>query len=100
MVKIIKQATIHNTPFWVFSAISVSIGVASFIIPPTGIIETSVLKFISWMFAFATLYVVMTSIKEGIDARLTKGDIMLEIGSLDGDRQNTIESADTEESEE
>ena len=83
MGKIIRHATLENIPFWVFAIISAGIGIASFVVPPPGEIHPSVLKFISWMFAFAALWVFMTAFKEGLDARFQKGDVSVTLGSLD-----------------
>ena len=83
MGKIIRHATIENIPFWVFAIISSGMGIASFIVPPPGEIHPSVLKFISWMFAFAALWVFVTAFKEGLDARFQKGDLSVTLGNLD-----------------
>ena len=82
MGKIIRHATLENIPFWVFAIISAGIGIASFVVPPPGEIHPSVLKFISWMFAFASLWVFMRAFKEGLDARFQKGDMSVTFGSL------------------
>lgn len=84
MGKIIKHATIENLPFWIFAIISAGIGIASFIVPPPGEIHPSVLKFISWMFAFAALWVFLCAFKDGLDARFQKGDVSVTLGSLEG----------------
>ena len=99
MGKIIRHATLENIPFWVFAIISAGIGIASFVVPPPGEIHPSVLKFISWMFAFAALWVFMRAFKEGMDARLTHGNTKLEIGTLNETQQHQFEQ-ETEESEE
>lgn len=83
MGKIIRKATLGNAPFWFFVIISAGIGIAGFIVPPPGELHPSVLKFISWMFAFASLWVFLKAFKEGLDARFQKGDVSVTLGSLD-----------------
>ena len=83
MGKIIRHATLENIPFWVFAVISAGIGIAGFIVPPHGELHPSILKFISWMFAFDALWVFFKAFKEGLDARFQKGDVSVTLGNLD-----------------
>ena len=99
MGKIIRHATLENAPFLFFALLSAGIGIAGFVVPPPGELHPSILKFISWMFAFAALWVFMRAFKEGMDARLTHGNTKLEIGTLNETQQPQFEQ-ETEESEE
>ena len=56
MGKILKHSVIENVPFWILMGISIAMGVTAFFIPPKAEIHPSVLRFISWMFAFAALW--------------------------------------------
>lgn len=83
MGKIIRHATLENAPFWFFALLSAGIGIAGFIVPPPGELHPSILKFISWMFAFDALWVFFKAFKEGLDARFQKGDVSVTLGNLD-----------------
>lgn len=83
MGKIIRHATLENAPFWFFALLSAGIGISGFIVPPPGELHPSILKFISWMFAFDALWVFFKAFKEGLDARFQKGDVSVTLGNLD-----------------
>lgn len=84
MEKILKHSIIENIPFWILAGIAVVIGIIAFFIPPKAEIHPSVLKFISWMFAFAALWTVFVAMVRGIDARITHGKTSLAMGSSAG----------------
>ena len=84
MGKIIKHSVIENVPFWILAGVSIAIGITAFFIPPQGEIDPTVLRFISWMFAFAALWTVFAAMMRGIDARLQHGKTSLTVGNLDG----------------
>lgn len=66
--------------------ISAAVGlfIASFVVPPTGVIDASVLRAVAMLFGFASLAVVREAIREGIGAKLTHGKTSIEIRDLDG----------------
>lgn len=69
----------NNYWFYILSGIAVLLIIASFICPPTGIIDSSVLAATGEIFAFAALGTVIKAIDKGIDAKLSKGDTTLEV---------------------
>lgn len=83
MGKILKHSIIENVPFWILSGIAVTLGIIAFFIPPKAEIHPSVLKFISWIFAFTALWTVFVAMVRGIDARITHGKTSLAIGDTD-----------------
>ena len=83
MGKILRHSIIENVPFWILAGIAVAIGVIAFFIPPKAEIHPSVLRFISWVFAFAALWTVFVAMVRGIDARITHGKTSLAMGNFD-----------------
>lgn len=73
----------ENAPFWFFVFLSAGIGIAGFIVAPPGELHSSILKFISWMFAFDALWVFYKAFTLGLDARFQKGDVSVTLGNLD-----------------
>lgn len=69
--------------FHIFAITSIALIVGSFILPPMGIIDSSVFMGVGELFLFATLWEVHIAIKKGMDAKLTKDDITLEINNPD-----------------
>lgn len=65
--------------FDIFSLVSVGLIVASFIVPPTGVIDPTVLAATGELFAFAALYVVFVAVLNGTKASVQKGDIALTV---------------------
>ena len=65
---------LNKTAFIVCLTASLAIGIASFLVPPMGVIDPSVLKFISLLLGFLTVATVMSAINRGADITVTKGD--------------------------
>ena len=82
MAKNVKTST--TIALWVCIASAVGLFVASFIVPPTGVIDGSVLRAGSLLFAFGSLAVAREAIREGIGAKVTHGDTTIEIRDQDG----------------
>ena len=66
----------------VLSFISVGLIVASFIVPPMGVVDGSVLAAVGEIFAFAALFAAWEAIDKCLDAKITHGNTTI---SLDGD---------------
>lgn len=87
MGKIIKESIFENVPFWILMGASIIMGIIAFFMPPRGEIHPSVLRLISWFFAFDALYTVFLALKKGIDARFTHKDTSLELNNPDPNTQ-------------
>lgn len=57
--------------FDAFSLIAIALIIASFIVPPTGVIDPSVLAGVGEIFAFAALYVVLMAVDKGTPASIS-----------------------------
>ena len=69
---------------WIFGLATIALFVASFVVPPTGVIDPSILKAGALMFAFATLAEAREAIREGLGVKLTHGHTTIEVHDLDG----------------
>jgi len=67
--------------FAICLAVSVGLLVAGFLVPPTGIIDGSVLKGVGELIAFASLAVGGHAITLGYDVKLAKGDASVVINN-------------------
>lgn len=81
-----KIKTLYNNlnkfAFWVTLLLSASLIITSFILPPTGVIDPSVLAATGELFAFGTLACVITSIEKGSNTvSVTKGDTTISINN-------------------
>lgn len=79
----IKEATAKNKPFWVCLVITIALLVAGFIVPPTGVIDGSVLKGASILLGFAALYTIYVAIDKGVDAKVQHGNTTVTVGDLE-----------------
>lgn len=77
----------YNVFFHVLSFISIALIIASFCVPPVGIINQSVLAAVGEIFAFGALGAVLKAIDKGVDAKVKHGNT--EIGI-----ENPCNSAD------
>lgn len=69
---------------WVCVLSTIGLLVASFLVPPRGVIDPSVLKGGSLIFAFAGLFELREAIREGLGFKLTHGSTTVEVHDLDG----------------
>lgn len=69
---------------WTFALVAIGLLIASFVVPPTGVIDPSVLKAASLLFGFAALFEAREAILEGLGVKVTHGDTTIVIHDLDG----------------
>lgn len=74
-----------NLWFHILTLASIILIATSFIVPPTGVIDPSVLGATGELFAFAALWTVIKAIDKGSDIKLSKGNLSVE---LDNDRED------------
>lgn len=72
--------------FDLFSFIAIALLIASFIVPPTGIIDPSVLAATGEIFAFAALYVVYMAIEKGVPASVSHGDTTVTVNKEESEQ--------------
>ena len=65
-------------PFWICLIVSIGLMVAGFCVPPTGIIDGSVLTAIGILFGFASLAQIPIIIEVAGYVKMTKGDMTIE----------------------
>lgn len=82
MTKNVRTST--TILLWVFSIFAIGLFAASFVVPPTGVIDGSVLKAAGILFGFAALVEAREAILEGLGVKLTHGDTTIEIKDQDG----------------
>ena len=80
MNEIFKNYLQNNLYFWVFSIIAVLLIIASFILPPLGVIDPSVALAVGEVFAFAALGTVVKAIDAGKTATVQHGQTTITIG--------------------
>ena len=73
----------HKRVFFICLFISVGLLVASFLLPPMGLIEPSVLAGVGELFAFASLAQIVAAIERGKTAKISKGNVSLSVGNKD-----------------
>lgn len=81
----------HNLWFYIFSVVAVGLLIASFIVPPTGVIDSSVLAATGETFAFAALGAVIKAIDKGVDAKVQRGNTTLVVGDLNNEKELLLE---------
>lgn len=88
--KRIKTST--SIALWLCLFASISLLIASFIVPPMGVIDSSVLRAASLIFGFAALFVAREAIMEGLGVKLTHGETTFEIKDQGGQPAEAIEA--------
>lgn len=67
----------------ILAMVSVALLVASFFMPPTGVIDPSVIGAVGELFAFGALFAGWESIEKGMDTKFGHGDSYVEIKNPD-----------------
>lgn len=70
-------------PFWVCLISTIALLVGGFIVPPTGVVDGSVLTAVAVLFGFATLAQIPVIIQVAGYVRMTKGDMTIEAKQID-----------------
>lgn len=86
----IKTAISRNYWFYLLTALAIILIVASWMVPPTGQIDGSVLAAIGEIFAFAALGTVIKAIDNGMDAKVSHGNTSVTFGNLDDDKEEPL----------
>lgn len=73
----------YNIPFYILAGISALMLIISWVMPPPWEVHSSVITAVAELFAFAALWTVIIAIENGGTAKITKGDINLEIKQED-----------------
>ena len=83
-----KIAAVWVSSLWlkICTVCAIGFGIASFIMPPTGEINESVIKFIAEVWCYAALSVLMEGLIKGVDARIKKGDTEVSFNNPDKDK--------------
>ena len=71
---------LHKTAFWICLITSIVLITMSFILPPSGYVEPTVLGATGEIFAFATLGQVAYAIEKGKNVTVSKGDVNVTVG--------------------
>lgn len=83
---------INKLAFWISFILSIMLIITSFIIPPTGVIDPSVLAATGELFAFGALACVIAAIeKGGKSVTISKGDTSINIDDSDTDSEENLE---------
>lgn len=84
MRRFYEKYCLKNVGFHILTFIAIALIIASWFVPPMGIIDGSVLAATGEIFAFAALGTVIKAIDKGVDATITKGDTSMTIGDRKG----------------
>lgn len=80
-------AVTRNVWFYILTAVALVLIIASFIVPPTGVIDSSVLAASGEIFAFAALGTVIKALDKGVEASVTKGNTELKVSGKQKDNE-------------
>ena len=95
-----REATRKGIAFWLTLVTSMGLIVAGFCVPPTGIIDGSVLKSVGLLLGFATLAQIPIIIEVAGYFRMTKGDLVIETSKEGKPHHHSQENHDNTEGDE
>lgn len=76
-----------KTATYILTSVAVALIVTSFFVPPTGVVDPSVLAAVGEIFAFAALLTVWHGIDKGMDAKIQHGSTTVEITNDEEDKE-------------
>ena len=79
MRKILKETWLTNIWLRILSISSILLIIASFFVPPLGIIDGSVLAAVGEIEALGVLWIVLRAVENGTGASFKKGDVEVDI---------------------
>lgn len=79
MKNILKETWESNIWMRILTISSIALIIASFFVPPLGVIDGSVLAATGELEGFGVLWIVMRAIEKGTGASFKKGDVEVEI---------------------
>ena len=94
MGKILKREWESNIWMRILTISSIILIIASFFIPPLGIIDGSILAAVGELEAFGVLWILMYAIEKGTNASFKKGDVEVEIKEKEEEKENKADVVD------
>ena len=79
MRKILKETWESNIWLRILSISSILLIIASFFVPPLGVLDGSVLAAVGELEALGVLWIVLRAVEKGTAASLKKGDVEVDI---------------------
>ena len=79
MRKILKEEWLTNIWMRILSISSILLIIASFFVPPLGIIDGSILAAVGELEALGVLWIVLRAVEKGTGASFKKGDVEVDI---------------------
>ncbi|MBR3467174.1 MAG: hypothetical protein IKH15_08160 [Bacteroidales bacterium] len=76
-------SNLHRTSFWICLIISILLIVTAFFVPPTAVVDGSVIAAVGEIFAFAALGQVAAAIERGRNVKVSKGNVSMSVGDDD-----------------
>lgn len=92
----VMNCVLHNGWFILFSLVAIGLIIASFIVPPMGVIEPSVLAAVGEIFAFAALGTVIKAIDKGVDAQVQHNNTTITVGDITKNEDTVKDDQDEE----
>ena len=88
MGKVLREAIVGNTPFWVLTIFAIILLAVAFALPPTAIIDKSVLTAVSELMGFGALWVIVKAIDKGTQATLKHGKTSLTVNEEEKEEED------------
>ena len=93
MKEILKETWLTNIWMRILTISSILLIIASFIIPPLGIIDGSVLAAVGEIEGLGVLWIVLRAVEKGTGASFKKGDVEVDIKEKEEENKaNTVDA--------
>lgn len=93
----IRDVIIADIGFHILTTVSIFLIVASFFVPPLGIIDPSIFVAVGELFGFAALWELHVAVRRGLDAKISHNSTSISLhGNHKKDKENESEELNDE----
>lgn len=86
--QIVRDVIIADIGFHILTTVSIFLIVASFFVPPLGVIDPSIFVAVGELFAFAALWELHVAVRKGLDAKISHRDTSISLHGREKSKEN------------
>lgn len=95
--KYFRDVIVADIGFHILTTVSIFLIVASFFVPPIGVIDSSIFMAVGELFGFAALWELHVAVRRGTKASVTHGSTTIEINKkIEEEKESNINDDETE----
>ena len=86
---VVRDVIVADIGFHILTTISIFLIVASFFVPPLGVVDPSIFISVGELFAFAALWELHIAVRKGLDAKISHHDTSISLHGHEENKEDT-----------